>query len=669
MSKAGARTSEAAGYVLGVDLGTTFTAAAISRGGRTEIVPLGDHAPQIPSAVFLTDTGEYLIGDTAIRRGIAEPGRLAQEFKRRIGDDTNIILGTTPVSPQALTAQLLAWVINHVNAGQGAPPSTVVLTHPANWGPYRLELIAQAARMAGLTGVHLCSEPEAAATHFAATERVEVGATVAVYDLGGGTFDAAVLRKTSADGFTLLGSPEGIEHLGGLDFDAAVLHHVQDSIGPIDIDSGDPAAMAALARLARDCTAAKEGLSTDNDVTIPVAVEGRDGAVRLSRPEFEQSIRPSVEETIMALQRALDSAAAAPDNLAAVVLIGGSSRIPLITHLLTRHLGRPIALSAQPKHAVALGATLAAAKIDGADMEAALPGDALPPSALPGEESAGAPHVAGALSRRTPILVGAAVLAALAVLALVVSSLLPPSDSENSATPGADGEADPGEPITLTLGYFGTSRFSELVGEYEELHPDITVDLVRTDESGSSGQALREKLLSGSGAADIELLGTAWMTEMLQYPDRFADLSTAEVEGRWTQGTTAAATTPDGQLLGYATDFGPMAVCYRVDLFREAGLPVAPTAVANMLGNSWEDYFDEGRSFVANSKAAWYDSAGGVAEGMIEQRETAYEDTDGTVTVAPDEGLRELYDQLLTASVTDGLSAGLPRSGAEWSAA
>lgn len=255
------------GYVLGVDLGTTYTAAAILRERRTEIVPLGDHAPHVPSAIFRTGTGEILIGDSALRRGVHDPGRLAREFKRRVGDDTNIIVGGTPVSAHALMGQLLGWVVEHITAGQGAPPDLVVLTCPANWGPYRRELLEQSAAMAGLTSVRLCSEPEAAAVHFASTERVDPGQLVAVYDLGGGTFDAAVLRKEGSTEFTLLGTPEGIEHLGGLDFDTAVFEHVWRSLGTIDLDPDESSVITALGRLRRECTEAKEALSTDTDVS------------------------------------------------------------------------------------------------------------------------------------------------------------------------------------------------------------------------------------------------------------------------------------------------------------------------------------------------------------------------------------------------------------------
>ncbi|MGB5937337.1 MAG: extracellular solute-binding protein [Ornithinimicrobium sp.] len=657
------------GYVLGVDLGTTFTAAAISRRGITEIVPLGDHAPQIPSAVFLTDSGEYVIGDAAIRRGHTEPGRLAREFKRRIGDDTNVILGSTPISAQALMAQLLARVVDHVTVGQGEAPRAVVLTHPANWGPYRLELLNQAARMAGLADARLCSEPEAAAIHFASTNRVEVGQTIAVYDLGGGTFDAAVLRKDST-GFSVLGTPEGIEHLGGLDFDAVVLHHIQETLGPLDIEPDDPNTLTALTRLTRDCTEAKEALSTDNDVTIPVSIGAASAAVRLSRLAFEEAIRPSLEETISALQRSLNSADVTADDLAAIVLIGGSSRIPLVTHLLTQHLGRPIALSPQPKHAVALGASV----LDGAQTDDPRSKVMAPVSgAAHAEPAADPPSQARTTSgtrkggRRGAVVIAAAVLLALAGFAVAAPSLFGGSESPSPEPAGASSQA--AEPVTVTLHHFGDASYAALAAEYEDLNPHVTVEVIKAEPGGSDSEALRDNIRSGAQTADIEQISAGWMSELMTVSDGFADLESTDVEGRWSASTTEPATTDTGKLIGYGTDLGTLAVCYRPDLLQAAGMPADRQDVADMMGSTWEDYFAVGRTFVATSDAAWFASADRVLDVMVQQQETAYENQDGEIIVDDSGRLRELYDQILTASVTEGLSAGLPRSGPEWEAA
>ncbi|MGH9119095.1 MAG: Hsp70 family protein, partial [Acidimicrobiales bacterium] len=351
-------------YRLGIDLGTTYTAAAIASDGKVEIVPLGNRAATIPSVIFLRDDGTVLAGEAASRRALSDPQRVAQEFKRRLGDPTPIVLGGTPYSAESLMAKLLAWVVERVTERQGGPHDRVALTYPANWGPYKRDLLDQAIRMAELTDAVTLTEPEAAAVYYATQERVEPGATVAVYDLGGGTFDAVVLRKRVDIGFDILGTPEGIERLGGIDLDQAVFFHVNQSIGgAIDaLDANDPATVSALARLREECVGAKEALSSDSDTSIPVLLPNLQTEVRLTRSELETMIRPTLAETIAALRRAIRSANLEPAEIDRVLLVGGSSRIPLVAQMVTDELERPVAVDAHPKHAVALGAAITAAE-------------------------------------------------------------------------------------------------------------------------------------------------------------------------------------------------------------------------------------------------------------------------------------------------------------------
>jgi actin-like ATPase involved in cell morphogenesis len=348
-------------YTLGVDLGTTYTAAAIRRGDRTEIVDLGTRSAAIPSAVFLREDGTVLTGEAAIRRGATDPARLSREFKRRMGDSTAILLGGSPYSVDALMAAVLRSVVATVTERQGQAPSAIGLAHPANWGQYKKDLLDQAVRRADLDGVTLITEPQAAAVHYSTLERLDTGAVVAVYDLGGGTFDAAVLRKTS-DGFELLGQPEGIERLGGIDFDEAVFRHVLTALAGAqgDLDPDDPVAQAAVSRLREECVAAKEALSSDTETSIPVMLPNVQTEVRLTRAEFEAMIRPALGDTLVVLQRALRSAGLGPDGVHSVLLVGGSSRIPLISQMVGAEFGRPVALDVHPKHSVALGAAIIA---------------------------------------------------------------------------------------------------------------------------------------------------------------------------------------------------------------------------------------------------------------------------------------------------------------------
>ena len=367
------------GYALGIDLGTTFTGAAIVRDGRAEIVPLGNHAATIPTMVFLRDDDNVLIGDAAERRGLAEPARLAREFKRRLGDTAPIMLDRTPFSADRLLALMLRQIISDITERQGAAPDVVSITHPANWGEFKIDLLRQAAQLAGVAEAVFLTEPVAAALQYAAGERVEPGEAVAIYDLGGGTFDAAVLRKT-ADGFELLGRPQGIERLGGIDFDEAVFTHVRKVVGDViaNLDVTDPPTRAALARLRQECVLAKESLSADSDATVPVLLPNVQTQVRITRVEFEDMIRPILRETIDSLKRAIESSGMTAGGLKAVLLAGGSSRIPLIADMVRSELGKPVVTDAHPKHSVALGAARFAASVKGGALSTSAPAHSAP---------------------------------------------------------------------------------------------------------------------------------------------------------------------------------------------------------------------------------------------------------------------------------------------------
>jgi actin-like ATPase involved in cell morphogenesis len=384
-------------YALGIDLGTTFTAAATWRAGRAEIVPLGSRSAAVPSVVLLRDDETFLTGEAANRRGLTEPHRVAREFKRRMGDTTPILLGGVPQSAEALTARLLRSVVDQVISREGGPPSAICVCHPANWGPYKADLMRQSVRMADPPGtVGYTTEPEAAAVSYAQQQRIEPGAIVAVYDLGGGTFDAAVLRKTGS-GFDILGQPEGIDRLGGIDFDAAVFDHVRKALGGklAELDEDDPAAVAAVARLREECVQAKEALSADTDTTIPVLLPNVVTEVRLTRSELEAMVRPVLYGSVEALQRAVRSAGCTPEQLHSVLLVGGSSRMPIVAQLVSAEFGRPVAVDAHPKHAVALGAAwLASGALDEpagtAPAAAAVPPPDTAPAAVPPGGSADA---------------------------------------------------------------------------------------------------------------------------------------------------------------------------------------------------------------------------------------------------------------------------------------
>jgi YVTN family beta-propeller protein len=350
------------GYDLGVDLGTTFVAAAISRAGRAEMFTLGNQTVVSPAVVYLDEESRLVFGDAAERRGLSHPDRVERAFKRRLGDPTPIVLGGVPHHVTALMAAQLRDVLDTVTKVEGSPPDRVALTYPANWGPYRRELFEEVPQLAGLRDHVALTEPEAAAAFYGASRLLGEGDTLAVYDLGGGTFDATVLRKQNGV-VEVVGDPEGIERLGGVDFDEAIMQWLNHQHGGAlaELDMSDPQSAAALAKLRQECVQAKEALSVDTETTIPVLLLNRHFFARLTRREFEGMIRAPIESTIGTLVRAVHTARLDVQEVSAVLLVGGSSRIPLIERMIAEEIGRPTVADAHPKYAVALGAAMVAA--------------------------------------------------------------------------------------------------------------------------------------------------------------------------------------------------------------------------------------------------------------------------------------------------------------------
>lgn len=351
-------------YSVGIDLGTSFTSAAVRGPRGTRVVPLG---PEVvaPSLVYATTAGILLTGasardaagDAAGARG--ETGRLARDFKRRLGDPTPHVLGGTAYSSAALMAAQLRDVLTRVTLSEGAPPTSVVLTCPAIWGSYRREHFTEVPRLAGIRSYDLITEPEAAAAHYSAEWAVGSGEIVAVYDLGGGTFDSTVLR-TRPGGMDILGTPDGIEQLGGADFDEALLGYVDEQLdGAVSaLDPADPGGDSALTMIRAACVRAKEDLSAEPDVELSVPLPDGPRTLTITRLRFNRLIQPTIQSTIEALHRTISSAGLRPADLSAILLAGGSSRVPLVGQMIREEFGKPVRVALHPKHTVALGATM-----------------------------------------------------------------------------------------------------------------------------------------------------------------------------------------------------------------------------------------------------------------------------------------------------------------------
>lgn len=346
--------------LLAVDVGASRTAAAVARiGPDGTAVPLpfllGRHTDSVPSAIFVGD-GELLFGDAAVRRGLVQPERLIRDFKRRIGDGTPIIAGDRRFSPEQLFALLVQWVADSVMEREGQRPASLGVTIPATWSDHRSGLVARALERSGWPNVRFVSEPEAAARHYAAERSLEAG-LLAVYDLGGGTFDAALVRIDASGELELVGEAVGLDAFGGSDFDDAVLRHVIGAAGlAIDRLQGDEDARLALAVLRREAVEAKEALSFDSETAIPILVGDGRTTVRLTRSEFEGMIEDGIGRTADVLADLIDAAGSPDAEVTAILLTGGSSRIPRIAQLLSERFDCPVAVDADPKSVISLGA-------------------------------------------------------------------------------------------------------------------------------------------------------------------------------------------------------------------------------------------------------------------------------------------------------------------------
>ncbi|WP_246836136.1 ABC transporter substrate-binding protein [Nesterenkonia sp. NBAIMH1] len=247
---------------------------------------------------------------------------------------------------------------------------------------------------------------------------------------------------------------------------------------------------------------------------------------------------------------------------------------------------------------------------------------------------------------------------ALAVLALGLS-----------ACGGDAAESQPEEaeaPESLSVTTFNEFGYEDLFDEYEE-ETGIRIEHNKVDTAENARDSLRNSLGADSGASDIEAVELDWLVEFKQYADRFEDLGDPELEDRWLDWKYEEGQDDDGRLIGYGTDSGPQALCYRSDLFEEAGLPTDRDEVAELIDGDWDTYFEVGQEFVEATDVPWFSGSDNVWQGMINQVEVPYETEDGEIIADTNDEVRSLYDQLLEASVEDELSAGLSQWSGDWS--
>jgi molecular chaperone DnaK len=348
------------GWQLGIDFGTSNTVAAIASPHGVSVVDIESNGQsRMPSSVFLTEDGDILVGTAAQHQAVFAPERFEPTPKRCLGED-EIFLGTEMVPVTTLIAGVLRRVFVEACRQRGETlPDAVRLTHPATWGQARLSLLDEAARRAGLPPVQFVAEPVAAAVWIAGAATTN-GDHIAVYDFGGGTFDAAVLRRFGKT-FEVAGPPVGRDPLGGEDIDRRIIDYIGTMVSdeaPEEWqalrDPPDVAWRRRAAALRMEVQRAKETLSEVNSCQL--WIPGLERELQLTRPELEKLIAADIDACTDTLLTALSDASVEPETLHGLYLVGGSSRIPLVAESLWRRVGvRPL-VQDSPKSVVALGA-------------------------------------------------------------------------------------------------------------------------------------------------------------------------------------------------------------------------------------------------------------------------------------------------------------------------
>lgn len=353
-------------YVLGVDIGSTTTTAAVIRPrGSTweqpEAVRLAPTGHPVPSVLLMATNRSITVADPDDYEHPVDGGWIARGFVPRIGDDVPLLFGGEACTAQALTAMLAMWVVERVIEREGERPEWMVLSHPAGWGAYRRHLLQEALWEVGLADVTLVPGPVAAAANHAGYGLA--GRTLAVHTLGGNTFEPAVVDRIQPLGFELRGVHPEPEHLGGADLDDALVEQIRTTLGRELSDLTDPLVRSALRGLHRECRRAKVDLTGLGSTEISVRLPRRDLRMTVTRGEFEELIRPALTLTVDELARTVRARGLRPEEVDAVLLVGGSARIPLLRELLATRFPVPVETAPDPQLTVALGAALAGSQI------------------------------------------------------------------------------------------------------------------------------------------------------------------------------------------------------------------------------------------------------------------------------------------------------------------
>jgi molecular chaperone DnaK len=352
---------------VGIDLGTTNSVVAFLEGGDPEVIPNAEGARTTPSIVGFARTGEVLVGEVAKRQAVTNPDRTIRSVKRHMGTDWTIDIDGKAYTAQEVSARILGKLKTDAEAYLGQPVTKAVITVPAYFDDAQRTATKEAGRIAGLEVLRIVNEPTAAALAYG-LDKEGAEQTVVVFDLGGGTFDVSVLEI--GDGVFEVKATAGDTHLGGDDWDQRIIEWLVDTFrGAHGIDlSKDRMAMQRLKEAAEKAKIELSSTQTAS-INLPFITAGSDGPIHLdetlSRARFEELTEDLVKRCRGPFAQALADAGIADGGADHVILVGGSTRMPMIHTLVSDLTGREPHKGVNPDEVVAAGAAVQAGVLTG----------------------------------------------------------------------------------------------------------------------------------------------------------------------------------------------------------------------------------------------------------------------------------------------------------------
>ena len=352
--------------VIGIDLGTTNSCVAVMEGGEAVVIPNAEGNRTTPSVVAFSKTGERMVGQVAKRQAITNPERTISSIKREMGTDHRVTIDDKSYTPQEISAMILQKLKADAEAYLGSPVTEAVITVPAYFTDSQRQATKDAGKIAGLDVKRIINEPTAAALAYGVDK--EQSQKIMVYDLGGGTFDVSILEID--DGVIEVLATAGNNRLGGDDFDQCVMKYLVSEFKRTDgIDlSGDKVAMQRLKEAAEKAKIELSGVTSSN-INLPYITADATGPkhldVTLTRAKFNELTGHLVDATMGPVRQAMSDAGLKPSDLAKVLMVGGSSRIPAVVEAVKNFTGSDPFKGINPDECVAMGAALQAGVLTG----------------------------------------------------------------------------------------------------------------------------------------------------------------------------------------------------------------------------------------------------------------------------------------------------------------